>query len=240
MNLTLPEANKLVEQIVDHVDQHTSEAEVILCPPCPYLTGSVELAKASRVAIGAQNCSRYPSGAYTGEVSAAMIRSTGASHVIIGHSERRDYFHESSVQLLGKLEQAFEHELTPILCCGEPLQERNGGTHEGFVTNQLEKIFNSFDAEKMKKCIVAYEPIWAIGTGETATPEQAQAMHKSIRGVITEFFGEEVAGQIRILYGGSVKPSNAKELFGQPDIDGGLVGGASLKAVDFAAIIDAA
>ncbi|MDE6769539.1 MAG: triose-phosphate isomerase, partial [Muribaculaceae bacterium] len=180
----------------------------------------------------------HDKGAYTGEVSAAMVKSTGASHVILGHSERRQYFGENNEQLLAKTKQALANGLTPIFCVGEVLEERENGTYNDVVKGQVEALFE-LPAEDFAKIVIAYEPVWAIGTGKTATAEQAQDMHAHIRKVIAEKYGEELADNTSILYGGSCKPSNAKELFAKPDVDGGLIGGAALKADSFMGIVEA-
>ncbi|HOP12794.1 MAG TPA: triose-phosphate isomerase, partial [Lentimicrobium sp.] len=187
---------------------------------------------------GAQNLSEHEAGAYTGEISAAMIRSTGAEYVILGHSERRIYFGEHD-QLIGKkIQQALRHELIPIYCCGEVLEEREAGRHFQVVEKQLSEALSGLDAGAFSKVVIAYEPVWAIGTGRTASPEQAQEMHAFIRKVLASRFGEPAANDTTILYGGSCNAANARELFANPDVDGGLIGGASLKAEDFVKIVN--
>ena len=190
------------------------------------------------VKLGAEHCSEHEKGAYTGEVSAAMVKSTGATHVILGHSERRQYFGENNEQLLAKTKLALANGLTPIFCVGEVLEERENGTYNDVVKCQVEALFD-LSAEDFGKIIIAYEPVWAIGTGKTATAEQAQDMHAHIRKVIEDKYGKEVAEDTSILYGGSCKPGNAPELFAKPDVDGGLIGGAALEAESFLGIIEA-
>jgi triosephosphate isomerase len=191
------------------------------------------------VDISSQNCAAEPKGAYTGEVSAAMVKSTGAKYVILGHSERREYYHETSETLNKKVALALDQDLTPIYCCGEPLSIREEGTQNEYVKRQLDETIFQLSKDKFLKIVIAYEPIWAIGTGKTATSQQAQDMLAYIRSLIADKYGKEVAEEIAILYGGSCNAGNAKELFGQPDIDGGLIGGASLKAEEFLTIINA-
>ena len=190
------------------------------------------------IKLAAQNCHQEKGGAYTGELSVEMIKSTGASYIIIGHSERRAYFAESDALLAQKVDACLEGNLIPIFCCGENKDIREAGTHEAFVANQLKNSLFHLSAEAFSKVVIAYEPIWAIGTGLTASSEQAQDIHKAIRQLLTEKYGPEIAETTTILYGGSCKPSNAQELFSQADVDGGLIGGASLNASDFAAIIN--
>ncbi|MGD0342180.1 MAG: triose-phosphate isomerase [Bacteroidales bacterium] len=215
------------------------KAEVILCTPFIHLQGVSEILKNGKVSLGAQNCAAEPSGAFTGEVSAAMIKSTGAQYVIIGHSERRTYYHEDDRLLNKKTLLAVNTGLKVIFCCGEVKEEREQGKHLVIVRRQLEEGLFTLPAESMKMIIIAYEPVWAIGTGLTATPEQAQEMHHYIRGLVQEKYGRECAEEMTILYGGSCKPSNAAEIFSKSDVDGGLIGGASLKKEDFAAIAEA-
>ena len=199
----------------------------------------VKATKGSVVSVAAQNCADKASGAYTGEVSAEMIKSTGAEYVILGHSERREYYGETSEILNNKVALALENGLTPIYCCGEALEIREAGKQNDYVVNQLKETIFKLSENDFKKIIIAYEPIWAIGTGKTATSEQAQEMHKEIRNAIAANYSAEIADNCSILYGGSCKPSNANELFANPDVDGGLIGGASLKADDFAGIYNA-
>lgn len=214
--------------------------KVVLCPPFIHLPVIEPLTRdVQGFALGAQNCHQEDKGAFTGEVSAKMLRAIGVEYVILGHSERREYFGEDGELLAQKVNRALQEGLIPVFCCGEALDIRNAGTHIAHVANQLEASLFHLDAEDFGKIVIAYEPIWAIGTGQTATPEQAQEMHEAIRGLISSRYGAEVAGRTPILYGGSVGAANAAELFSRPDVDGGLVGGASLKAEDFARIIAA-
>jgi triosephosphate isomerase len=192
-----------------------------------------------KVALGAQNCASEVSGAFTGEVSASMIKSTGAEYVIIGHSERRSYYHEDDALLNKKVLLALANGLTPIFCIGEVLAERESNKHFDVVKTQLEKGLFSLTSDDFKKIVLAYEPVWAIGTGKTATSDQAQEIHKFIRDTVAAKYGKEIAEGVSILYGGSCKASNAKELFANPDVDGGLIGGAALVAADFQGIITA-
>jgi triosephosphate isomerase len=220
-------------------EKPAAKAEVILCTPFIHLPGVSEILKNGKLVPGAQNCASEPSGAYTGEVSAAMIKSTGAQYVIIGHSERRSYYHEDDRLLNKKTLLAVNTGLKVIFCCGEVKEEREEGKYLIIVKRQLEEGLFTLPAESMKMIVIAYEPVWAIGTGLTATPEQAQEMHHYIRGLVREKYGKECAEDMTILYGGSCKPSNAAEIFSKPDVDGGLIGGASLKKEDFAAIVEA-
>lgn len=242
MNTTLQEAQALAAELIGMVaDEVKGDVKIIICPPFPYLSGlKSQLGKGARIEIGAQNCSEHAAGAYTGEVAAGMIKSLEIPYVIIGHSERRQYFLESGKQLAQKVDGALANGLKPIFCCGEPLEVREIGDHEVLVKKQIEEALFHLNAEAMKKIVVAYEPVWAIGTGKTATTAQAQEMHQVIREHMADKFGEETADIIPILYGGSVKPDNAKELFSCADVDGGLVGGASLKSRDFVEIIKSA
>ena len=234
MNCTYQEAIELTDKILSKDPEKKSLAEIILAPPFLYLQTLAKMVeKRSYIGIAAQNCSHERSGAFTGEVSAAMLQSIGVKAVIIGHSERRSYFNETNEQLRKKVDLALEHNLQPIFCCGETLVQRNEIRHFNVVEQQLwESIFH-LEEEDFQKCIIAYEPVWAIGTGVTATPEQAQEMHQFIRSSIAEKYSTQTANAISILYGGSCNEKNAAILFEQPDIDGGLIGGASLKADSF-------
>ena len=218
-------------------EEAVNDVVVVLGVPFTHLTKVVETVNTGRIGVSAQNCAVEPKGAYTGEVSAEMVKSTGAEYVIIGHSERREYYGEDSEVLNKKLALALENNLTPIYCCGEPLEIREAENQNGYVKNQLKETIFNLSKEDFQKIVIAYEPIWAIGTGKTASSEQAQEIHAFIRSAIAEKFGSEVAEEISILYGGSCKPSNAKELFANKDVDGGLIGGASLNASDFMGII---
>ncbi|AEL25076.1 triose-phosphate isomerase [Cyclobacterium marinum] len=240
MNCLLEEGQKLTSEIVNMIkDEPIKDVKVILNPPFVHLHGVKKLiAGVDNIALGAQNCSDKEAGAYTGETSAAMLASFGAEYVIIGHSERRSMFNESNELLTEKTKQALSNGLTPIFCCGEPLEIREADTHEDYVKAQLTESLFGFSEEEIKKLVIAYEPIWAIGTGKTASSEQAQDMHAAIRKHLSSKYGEAVAEEISILYGGSCKPSNAKEIFSKADVDGGLIGGASLKSRDFVDIAE--
>lgn len=239
MNTDLVTARSLARDIVEAVVD-PGEVTVVLCPPFVSLHGVSEVIRNAPVDLGAQNLHHEDVGAYTGEVSALMLRSVGCRYVIVGHSERRQYFHESDDQINQKVKQALSNELRPIVCVGETLDERKQGKEREVVGRQLEGAFQGVSVRDPDHLVLAYEPVWAIGTGETATPEQAQEMHAFIRERLGAQFDASLARSIHILYGGSVKPGNAAELFGNEDVDGGLIGGASLKAPDFAAIVQAA
>lgn len=240
MNLDLNEGYRLAESINNYFRENPSlRTEVVLCPPFIHLAGVADILKDGNIFLGAQNCAAEASGAYTGEVSAAMIKSTGAQYVIIGHSERRTYYNEENKILYKKSVQALKAGLKVIFCCGEVIQERESGIHFDVVKKQLEEGLFSLSADDFSKVVIAYEPVWAIGTGLTATPAQAQEMHKFIRNLVEDKYGSETARDLTILYGGSCKPSNAREIFAEDDVDGGLIGGASLKKEDFIAIVEA-
>lgn len=241
MNCTLPEGKKLASEVIHMVqDEVRNETEIVLIPPFIHLTGIQNLiGSVSNVFLGAQNCHQETSGAYTGEVSTAMLTSVGAKYVILGHSERREYFGETDELLAGKVKHALDNGLIPIFCCGEKLETREAGTQEQVVDEQVEKALFGLRKEEISKVVIAYEPVWAIGTGKTASADQAQEMHAFIRSKIATKYGNDVAQQISILYGGSVKPDNAKEIFAKTDVDGGLIGGASLKSRHFTDIIKA-
>ncbi len=237
MNLGLTEATELVKSVTQQANKNP-EVKKIFFPPLPFLKPVVDLVIDDQsFSVGAQNCSEHASGAFTGETSAGMIKSAGGTYVIIGHSERRQYFNESSKQLTAKISRALENDLNVIFCFGELLADRKSQNHFNVVKQQLQEVLVVFPKEKVNKLILAYEPVWAIGTGETATPDQAQEMHAFIRKTIAEIFSAKTADEISILYGGSCNAQNAKELFGCKDVDGGLIGGASLKAADFSTII---
>lgn len=239
MNKTLEEANILATEVKGMVtDEVKGDVQVILCVPFPYLAPLAKLiGTGTRISVAAQNCSEHESGAYTGEVSASMLASVGIRHVILGHSERRQYFGEDGPLLAKKVDVALKHGLTPIFCCGEPLEIREANGHEDLVKRQVEESLFHLSAETLKKVVIAYEPVWAIGTGKTASAQQAQDMHAVIRTHLASKYGQSVAADISILYGGSVSAANAKELFTGADVDGGLVGGASLKSRDFTEIV---
>ena len=230
------ELAKAVDSLV--ASEGADDVVVVLGTPFTHITKVVETVNTNRIGVAAQNCAAEAKGAYTGEVSAEMVKSTGAEYVILGHSERREYYGETSETLNKKLALAFENGLTPIYCCGEALDIREAGKQNEFVKQQLDETVFQLSADDFKKVVIAYEPIWAIGTGVTASSEQAQEIHAFIRSAIAEKFGNEVAEETSILYGGSCKPSNAQELFANKDVDGGLIGGAALKAEDFIGIIN--
>ncbi len=239
MNKTLDEGLKLASEIVNMVqDESKGGVDVVLFPPFVHLNSVQKLISgASQISLGAQNCSEHEEGAYTGDVSAAMLTSVGAKYVLVGHSERREYHQESDELLAKKVEVALKHGITPIFCCGEPLEVREADGQAAYVTEQLTNSLFGLSKEDFGKIVIAYEPIWAIGTGKTASTEQAQEMHAVIRKHIAGKYGEEVAQQTSILYGGSCNPTNAPELFACADVDGGLIGGASLKSRSFVDII---
>jgi triosephosphate isomerase len=230
------ELAKAVDSLV--AAEGAADVVVVLGTPFTHITKVVETVNTDRIGVAAQNCAAEAKGAYTGEVSAEMVKSTGAEYVILGHSERREYYGETSETLNKKLALAFENGLTPIYCCGEALDIREAGKQNEFVKQQLDETVFQLSADDFKKIVIAYEPIWAIGTGVTASSEQAQEIHAFIRSAIAEKFGNEIAEETSILYGGSCKPSNAQELFANKDVDGGLIGGAALKAEDFIGIIN--
>ena len=236
MNLEFEEAMDLARK-VSHMEV-PEDVEVIMGVPSLYLKPCIDmLLHVPRVDISAQNCHQNAKGAFTGEIAAGMLRSISCPNVIIGHSERREYFHENNQQLKEKVDIAQKNDLNVIFCCGESLDTRKAGKQVEYVTNQLEESLFHLSANDFSKLVIAYEPIWAIGTGETASPEQAQDMHKAIRSFIAKKYSDKVANIIPILYGGSVKAANAKEIFGQKDVDGGLIGGASLDPEQFREII---
>ena len=236
MNTTVPEGVALAQAVVAKSAEVPAGVGLIVATPFTHLCPVAEVVKGTRVELSAENCADKEKGAYTGEVSAAMVASTGAQWTILGHSERRQYYGETDEKLVEKVKLALANGLKVILCVGENLDEREAGRHFEVVKTQTENVLFQFTAEEMASIVIAYEPVWAIGTGKTATAEQAEEIHAYIREVLAAHFGKEVAEETTILYGGSCKPSNAKELFAQKDIDGGLIGGASLKADDFIGI----
>lgn len=239
MNKTLQEGIELAKEVNASVAGITPKCQIVLGTPFIHLTEVVKVVDSSKIGVSAQNCADKVSGAYTGEVSAAMVASTGAKYVILGHSERRAYYGETDAILKEKTLLALANNLTPIFCIGEVLSERESGIHFDVVKKQIEDALFNLSADDFGKIVLAYEPVWAIGTGKTATSDQAQEMHAFIRSLLVKKYGEKVANDTTILYGGSCNASNAKELFANPDVDGGLIGGASLKAADFLAIITA-
>ena len=236
MNTTVEEAKALVEDLKPRV-QDVTDVEVVVCPPYISLAPVSEVIKGSNISLGAQNIYWEKSGAFTAEVSGPMLVSVGCTYVIIGHSERRQYFGETDETVNKRVFAALADGLKPIVCVGETLKERERENTFKVIKQQINGGLAGLSVEQMQSVVIAYEPVWAIGTGKTATPDQAQAVHAFIRKLLTEMFGEATAEATRIQYGGSVKPNNATELMGQPDIDGALVGGASLKASDFAEIV---
>jgi triosephosphate isomerase len=239
MNLTIQQAETLVNDLLSASLSLGEQREVVFGVPYPYLAQVQSIIGGKEhISVAAQNCYNKSSGAYTGEVSVDMLKSIGVPYVIIGHSERREYFNETNEMLAEKVSICFEYGLKPIFCCGEALSIREAGTQNSYVENQLKESLFHLTEEHLTGFVIAYEPIWAIGTGKTATSEQAQEMHAHIRKVLATQYSEELANSISILYGGSVKAANAKEIFGQPDVDGGLVGGSSLVATEFSVIIN--
>ncbi len=239
MNKTLQEGLALATELNAALAGVKPNCDVVIGTPFIHLASVAAAIDTKKIGVAAQNCADKESGAYTGEVSAAMVKSTGAEYVILGHSERREYYGETSAILNSKVALALANGLTPIYCCGEALEVRNANGQNAYVKKQLDETVFNLSADDFKKIVIAYEPIWAIGTGVTASTEQAQDMLAYIRSIIAEKFGKDIAEGTSILYGGSCNAKNAPELFAQPDIDGGLIGGASLKVADFKAIIDA-
>ncbi len=236
MNKTVEEGVELTESIKALVSK--ADTEVCLCVPFVAIQAVGKVIAGTNIKLGAQNMHQKESGAYTGEISPLMLEALAVDYVILGHSERREYFNETDASINEKIFTTFKHNMTPIVCCGESLATRKKGEEKDFVKNQLVGDFKDVPAEDMKKIVVAYEPIWAIGTGETATSDQAEEMCGFIRGLIAELYDDTVAAAVRIQYGGSVKPGNVDELMARENIDGALVGGASLKAEDFARLVN--
>ncbi|MDP1811320.1 MAG: triose-phosphate isomerase [Sediminibacterium sp.] len=240
MNLTLQQGEALLDAILSRPHSLKENQQAVFAVPFPYLAmAQQKLAGKANVFVAAQNCYSKKSGAYTGEVSVEMLQSLGIQYVVLGHSERREYFNESNQLLADKVTICLAYQLLPIFCCGEPLAIREANMQNAYVAKQLEESLYHLSAEQLQKVVIAYEPIWAIGTGKTASSGQAQEMHAFIRRQLAEKYGAAIADTISILYGGSVKAANAVEILGQPDVDGGLVGGASLIADEFVAIINA-
>jgi len=239
MNKTLQEGLALATELNEALAGAELKCDVVIGTPFIHLASVAAAIDTKKIGVAAQNCANHESGAYTGEISVSMIKSTGANYVILGHSERREYYGETSAILNEKVALALVEGLTPIYCCGEALEVRNANTQNAYVKNQLDETVFNLSADDFKKIVIAYEPIWAIGTGVTASTQQAQDMLAFMRGIIAEKFGKGIAENTSILYGGSCNAKNASELFSQPDIDGGLIGGAALKVADFKAIIDA-
>ena len=239
MNTHVAEAARLARGIVEAIGDAPA-VQVAVCPPFVSLDRVADVLRDSQVRLGAQDLHWEREGAYTGAVSAGMLQAVGCAYVIVGHSERRQHFGETDADVRRKLEQALRYELAPILCVGETLAEREGGQAESVVARQLDGALDGVGLDDPVQLVVAYEPVWAIGTGQTATPEQAGEMHGFLRERLVERFGQDVGGGMDLLYGGSMKPDNAEALLAQPDVNGGLIGGASLKAESFAAIVQAA
>lgn len=239
MNKDLNEGLSLIADLKKALATKKPNCKVIIAPPYIHLSGAAELIRGTDICLAAQNVAKEKNGAFTGEVSAEMLASTNVSYVLVGHSERRAYYGECSSVLLEKIHRALESGLNPIFCVGEQLAERESGQHFDVVRRQLEEAPFTLDKEHFAKLIIAYEPVWAIGTGKTATPEIAEEMHAHIRRCIAEKFGKDIAEETSILYGGSCNASNAVSLFKQPDVDGGLIGGASLSVEKFMPIIEA-
>jgi len=238
MHKNAEETEDLLNALIDKLPTD-KEVRVIVAPTFVNLSSAVQHVEFTNIDVAAQNMHQAEGGAYTGEISADMLKSVGVNTVILGHSERRAYFHEDDALLASKVDTALKHEMNVIFCFGEELKDRQASNHFNLVENQLKDGLFHLEAKSWENIILAYEPVWAIGTGETASPEQAQEMHEFIRQTVRTKYGAEVADAVSILYGGSVKPDNAKEIFSKPDVDGGLIGGAALKAEDFAAIVEA-
>lgn len=239
MHKNAEETEDLLNELIDKLPSD-AEVHIIVAPTFVNLASAVEHLEFTNINVAAQNMHQAEGGAFTGEISADMLKSVGVNTVILGHSERRAYFHENNSLLKSKVDTALKHELIVIFCFGEELKDRQSGNHFNVVENQLKDSLFHLQEKDWANIILAYEPVWAIGTGETASPEQAQEMHEFIRNTIDSKFGRNVSENVAILYGGSVKPDNAREIFSKPDVDGGLIGGAALKADDFAAIVSAA
>lgn len=237
MNNDLPQTEELITELLKQ--NQTSDAEVMIAPTFTNLWQAFESLRQESIEVIAQNMHFAENGAYTGEISAGMLKSIGIQTVILGHSERRAYYNETDESLAKKVDAALAHNMRIIFCFGEELADRKAGNEEAVVSSQIKNALFHLGADAFKHIVLAYEPVWAIGTGETASPEQAQDMHAFIRKTLADKYGNDVADSVSILYGGSVKPANAKEIFGKPDVDGGLIGGAALKAEDFYAIVNA-
>ena len=240
MNKNFAEAEDLLNELYDALEEQTpSNVDVVVCPPAVYFEMAVDFSETGTISVGAQDVSKHGNGAYTGEISAQMLSGMQVEYCIVGHSERRKYHNETDAEIAQKTDALLKYDITPIVCCGEILDEREKSIHFDVVKKQISDALFHLDPLDFAKIIIAYEPVWAIGTGHTATPEQAQEMHAFIRKTIEEKFGKEIAKKLPILYGGSCNAKNAKDLFSQADVDGGLIGGASLVAQDFVAIANA-
>lgn len=238
MNKNAEETEDLLNALINQLP-NDKEVEIIVAPTFINLASAVDHLEFTNIVVAAQNMHQFENGAFTGEISADMLKSIGVNTVILGHSERRAIFHETDAIISFKVDKALQHQMRVIFCFGEELKDRQNNQHFNVVENQLRDGLFHLDKSAWENIVLAYEPVWAIGTGETASPEQAQEMHSFIRETIRKAFGSDVAEDVSILYGGSVKPDNAKEIFSKPDVDGGLIGGAALKADDFAAIVNA-
>lgn len=238
MNKNSEETEDLLNELIDKLPED-KEVQIIVAPTFVNLASAVDHLEFTNITVAAQNMHQNENGAYTGEISADMLKSVGVNTVILGHSERRSIFHETDALIATKVDTALRHDMTVIFCFGEELKDRKDEQHFNVVENQLRDGLFHLEKEAWQDVILAYEPVWAIGTGETASPEQAQEMHAFIRETVRHTYGSEIAENVSILYGGSVKPDNAQEIFGKPDVDGGLIGGAALKADDFVAIVNA-
>lgn len=240
MNAGPKEARNLSEKLSEKLNGKTVSNEVLICPPSISIQTVIEELKSTPVKVGAQNIHFEDNGAFTGEISTEMVKEAGCTHVIVGHSERREFFHEDDQTVGRKTKKILDSGLTAIVCVGEKLDQRKSGDQESVVMNQLDAVLNSVTRNHAPNVVVAYEPVWAIGTGETASPEQAQSMHLFIKNLLKERWGSDRGNEVKVLYGGSMKPGNAEELLSQPDVDGGLIGGASLDAESFSKIIEIA
>jgi triosephosphate isomerase len=236
MHKNAEETEDLLNELIDKIPTDI-EQRVIVAPTFVNLSAAADHLEFTNIEVAAQNMHQAEGGAFTGEISASMLKSVGINIVILGHSERRAYFHETDALLANKVDTALKHEMEVIFCFGEELKDRQSGQHFNVVENQLKDGLFHLEASAWKNIILAYEPVWAIGTGETASPDQAQEMHEFIRGIINKNYGNTVSDNVSILYGGSVKPENAAEIFSKPDVDGGLIGGAALKSDDFTKIV---
>lgn len=240
MNAGPIEAKNLADELVSNWEGKSFKSEALLCPPYVSIPFVVKSFRDSEFKTGAQNVHTEDNGAYTGEISTSMLSELGCEYIITGHSERREYFHEDDELVAKKTAKVLAQGLRAIICVGEKLDQRKNGTHEDVVKKQVETVLSAISDDQFENLVIAYEPVWAIGTGETASPEQAQEMHQYIRGLVAKHWDEEKSNSVRILYGGSMKPANAKELLSQPDVDGGLIGGASLDAGSFGEILSIA
>ncbi len=240
MNTDTETARNLAKGVAEKASQYAADVDIAVCPPFVSVQAVGTAIQGSPIRLGAQNMHDVDSGAFTGEVSAPMLTHLGCFYVILGHSERRLYFGETDQSVNNKVKQALAHGLVPIVCVGETLDERDNGVEQEVVGRQVAGAFEGLTVESGRQLVVAYEPVWAIGTGRTATPDQAQEMHGFIRARLAETFGEQIAAELNILYGGSMKPANADDLLAQPDIDGGLIGGAALKVEDFSSLVQSA